>query len=49
MFLFCQSNNDTTVSAVSARLHVCGFIQDKNSGLRTWPKNWKNPIGSVGL
>ena len=45
MFLFCQSNNETTFSAVSAKL--CGFIQDQNSGLRTQPKNWKNPMGSV--
>lgn len=42
-----QSNNETTFSAVSARL--CGFIQDYSSGLRTWPKNRRNPMGSMGL
>ena len=42
-----QSNNETTFSAVSARL--CGFIQDYSSGLRTWPKNRINPMGSMGL
>ena len=32
---FCQSNNETTFSAISARLHICRLIQDNNSGLRT--------------
>ena len=47
MFLFCLSNDELTFGAVSARL--CEFIQDHNSGLTTWLKNWRNPMGSVGL
>ena len=35
------------MTGISARL--CGFIQDHNSGLRTWPKKWKIQWGSVGL
>ena len=27
------------MTGISARL--CGFIQDHNSGLRTWPKKWR--------
>ena len=45
--LLCNPTTKQHSHAVSARL--CGFIQDYSSGLRTWPKNRINPMGSMGL